>query len=428
MNKTIKKIIFMLLRCISIAILWRHKPVIVAITGSVGKTTTKDIVGHGLKSVTDVRSAEKSYNTDFGAPLTIIGAKNPWNKISGWIEVIFQGIGVLFQSSYPKVLVLEVGTRFPGDIPRLAKWLRPHVSIITHIPEVPVHIEFFGSREAIVDEKSALAKYMRKGGTLILNRDSHYVYEIAQNTEHPVFSVGFSPEAHISVQDAERIIVEGQYGMKFVVNYKSRQISVFAPGFIAKHQVYGVLFALAVGDVLGFDVEQIALSMNTLAPTPGRLSPLVGMNNTLVLDDSYNASPAAMEAAVETLMSIETPGRHMAVLGDMLDLGKMTKEAHEAIGGFLKDQKLDFLVLVGPRMRYAYDLLIGNKYAKTKIAHVDTQMDALPLVQDKLKQGDVILVKGSQGMRMEKIVEELMLEKENAHRLLVRQDEEWKKR
>lgn len=429
MNRTIKTAIRILLKWVCQAILWRHKPVVVAITGSVGKTTTKDVVGHGLASVTTVVKAEKNHNTDFGVPLTIIGAPNPYGKIWGWINVIIHGIFKIFERNFPKVLVLEVGTRFPGDIPRLAKWLKPHVSIITHIPEIPVHIEFFGSRQAIVDEKSALAKYTRTGGTIILNRDSEYVFGIAENSTHPLLTIGFNIESDVSATEVERVITEdGQYGMKFIATVKGRAMPVFVPGFIAKHQIYGVLFALAASEALGYDCEQVALSMTQLKTTLGRLNPLLGVNNTLILDDSYNASPAAMEAAIETLASIETPGRHIAIVGDMLDLGKMTKEAHESIGEFLKSQKLDFICLVGPRMRYAYDALITGKYAKTKIAHFDTLQDAMPSMLTMLKATDVVLVKGSQGMRMEKMVYELIMDKENASHVLVRQEEDWKKK
>lgn len=429
MNGTIKKIIIIFLRLVCRAILWRHKPIVVAITGSVGKTTTKDVVGHGLASVQNTRSADKSFNSDFGVPLTIIGVPNPWGKVSGWVEVIFEGLKVLIKDEYPKILVLEVGTRFPGDIPRLAKWLKPRVSLITHIPEIPVHIEFFGSRQAIVDEKSLLAKYTRVGGTIILNRDSEYVYEIAKNMTHPVKSIGFDAESDYRAFDVQRVVTEeGQYGMRFSVKIGDMAIPVFAPAFIAKHQIYGVLYAMAVADVLGYDVNIVANSMTTLKPTVGRLNPLVGIGNTLLIDDSYNASPAAMEAAIETLASIDTPGRHIAVLGDMLDLGKMTKEVHENLGVFLQNQRLDYIYLVGQRMRYAYDIMIAAKYPKTKIIHCDNPIDVLPLLQKKLQKGDTILIKGSQGMRMEKLVEELVEDKENIKYNVARQDIEWKKR
>lgn len=429
MNSTIKKIIITFLRLICRAILWRHKPIVIGITGSVGKTTTKDVVAHGLKSVEFVRSSDKSFNTDFGAPLSIIGAENPWGRVSGWVDVIFQGIRILMQDSFPKVLVLEVGTRFPGDVARLAKWLKPHIAMFTHIPEVPVHIEFFGTRQAIVDEKSMLAKYTRAGGTLVLNRDSEYVYEIGTNSTHPVLTIGFHEEADIRAFDVQRVVtIDGQYGMRFSVKIDDVAIPVFAPGFIAKHQIYGVLYALAAAKILNKDLYTVAGSMTTLLPTPGRLNPIVGVNNTLIIDDSYNASPAAMEASIETLASIDTPGRHIAVLGDMLDLGKMTKEVHENVGAFLKEQKLDYVYLVGPRMRYAYDMLIAGKYPKTKINHFENPIDVLPALQKMMKKGDTVLIKGSQGMRMERIVAELALDKENLNKILVRQDAEWKKR
>ncbi len=429
MNNVIKKIIIILLRWVCILILKRHKPNVVAITGSVGKTTTKDVVAHGLASVTSVGRADKSFNSDFGVPLSIINTENPWGSVVGWLNVILKGLRIVVSSEYPKVLVLEVGTRFPGDIERIAKWLKPNVSVITHIPEVPVHIEFFGTRQAIVDEKSMLAKHTRKNGVLVLNRDSEYVYDIAKESLHKVISIGFHPESDVRATSIERVVtIEGQYGMRFVVSVCENSYSVFAPGFIARHQIYGVLFTMAVADYLGYDLATVAASMMTLKPTVGRLNPLVGENNTLVLDDSYNASPAAMEAAIETLVSIDTPGRHIAVLGDMLDLGKMTKEVHENLGAFLKDQKLDSLFLVGPRMKYAYDFMLASKYPKTKITYTDNPMDILPNLKKILKIGDTVLVKGSQGIRMEKLVYELILDKEKAHELLVRQDVEWQKR
>jgi len=425
----IKKIIVVLLRLVCRAILWRHKPIVIAITGSVGKTTTKDIIGHGLESVEYTRAADKSFNSDFGVPLAIIGVSNPWGKVSGWVNVILTGIGLIIKSDYPKILVLEIGTRFPGDIERLAKWLKPNISVITHIPDVPVHIEFFGSRQAVVDEKSQLAKYTRQDGMLILNRDSEHVFEIAKNSLHKVVSIGFNKESDVQAINVQRIITDsGQYGMKFDVKIGDKILPTFVPGFIAKHQIYGALFTIAVADSLGYNTETVAKSLSTLKPTVGRLNPLLGISNTLILDDSYNASPAAMEAAIETLGNIDTSGRHIAILGDMFDLGKMTKEVHEEIGLFIKQQKLDYVFLVGPRMRYAYDTLINTKYPKTKITHSDGTADILPALQKMSKSGDVILIKGSQGMRMEKIVAELIEDKENIKKLLVRQDEEWLKR
>lgn len=427
MNSYIKKTIIVLLRLVSQGILWRHKPTVVAITGSVGKTTTKDVVAHGLSSVENVGKANKSFNSDFGTPLAIIGMDNPWGSVLGWIKVILKGIQIIIKSEYPKILVLEVGTRFPGDIPRIAKWIKPHVSLVTHIPNVPVHIEFFGTRENIIDEKSMLVKYTRKEGTVILNRDTD-IFDIMSNTTNTVFSVGFSTEANIYAHSVNRIILNNeQYGMQFMVHVNDQDIPVVVPGFVAMHQIYGVLYAMAVAEVLNYDVVKVANSMANLPATPGRLNPLVGVDGTLILDDSYNASPAAMEAAIETLSLIDIPGRKIAILGDMLDLGKMTMDAHSKIGLSLKDAT-DYAFLIGPRMQYAYESAMNEKYPKTKIFYFERPLDALPQLQKIMKTGDAILVKGSQGMRMEQLVAELIEDKENIKNLLVRQDPEWLKR
>lgn len=423
----LKHIVAFKLQLVCRLILARHKPIVIAITGSVGKTATKDMMAHVLSHFTTVGSGKKSFNSDFGVPLTIIGAENPWGSTIGWLRVIWRGLEVAFSEDYPKVLVVEVGARFPGDIARLSKWLKPDIAIITHIPEIPVHIEFFNSRQDLIDEKSSIAKYLKQGGTLILNHDEEDVFNIAKESLHKVVGIGFDMGADIRAKDImPKVFEDGRYGVSSTIAIGEHFYNINLPGFIAPHQLYSVLFVLAVVDTLGYDVAEAIMYFENLPRTPGRLNPIKGINDTLVLDDSYNASPVAVMAALSALKNLQGNGRKIAVLGDMLDLGKMTREAHENIGRTLHEHS-DQAILVGPRMRFAYDIAVNN-FGQDSIIHFEGADEARNHLLAMLKPGDTILVKGSQGIRMEKIVAEIIADKEHALDLLVRQDEEWKRR
>ena len=164
MKKFVKKIIIWCLVQVSRGILWKYNPKIIAVTGSVGKTSTKDAVYTVLKNEGSIRRSEKSFNSEFGIPLSIIGEKSGWGSLFAWILIIFSGIGKILirDDKYPKTLVLEVGADKPGDISSVAKWLKPDVVVITRFPEIPVHIEFFPTLDSLIEEKISLAKYMKK--------------------------------------------------------------------------------------------------------------------------------------------------------------------------------------------------------------------------------------------------------------------------
>ena len=177
MRQTFKKILVSILTLIAKGILKRHDPTVIAITGSVGKTSTKDAIYEVLRREGSVRRSEKSFNSELGVPLSIIGAKNAWGSVFGWLSVIMHGLGQLLMAKgkFPKTLVLEVGADRPGDISTIAKWLKPHVVVITRLPDVPVHIEFFPTVESLIEEKISLAKNARKDATLVLNVDDPHI-------------------------------------------------------------------------------------------------------------------------------------------------------------------------------------------------------------------------------------------------------------
>src|SRR3990167_8094810 len=185
MKTTFKKIITYLLRIESRLVLWKYKPKVIAITGSVGKTSTKDAVYAVLSKISHVRKSEKSFNSQIGLPLTILGCPNGWNNPLTWIKNIFRGLWLfLYPHKYPKWLVLEVGIGKPEDMQNVAAWLKTDAVIITAVGETPVHIEFFSSRKHLIDEKSELIKTLKPDGLLVLNRDDEAVIDMKTKTKN----------------------------------------------------------------------------------------------------------------------------------------------------------------------------------------------------------------------------------------------------
>src|SRR6185436_8676912 len=196
MKSFFKKIIIQILTWQSKRILAKYNPKIVAITGSVGKTSTKDAVYSVLSKFYTVRKSEKSFNGDIGLPLTILGCPNGWNYPLVWIENIIKGFSlIIFNRKYPKYLVLEVGAGKPGDIKDIAKWLKPDVVVITRLPDVPVHVEFFGSTEKVIEEKISLAYALKQDGLFIVNHDDKVVYNLHHKIKRRNVSFGFDDAA-----------------------------------------------------------------------------------------------------------------------------------------------------------------------------------------------------------------------------------------
>ena len=198
MKDIFKKILYYILQIESRLVLWKYKPKIIAITGSVGKTSTKDAVYAVLSTVTHVRKSEKSYNSEIGLPITILGCPNGWNNGLIWLKNILKGLWLIIAPhKYPKWLVLEVGVGKMGDMKRTALWLKTDIVIITAIGETPVHIEFFNSRKHLIEEKSTLIKTLNKDGLLILNADDEAVIEMKHKTKNRILTFGFSEGADV---------------------------------------------------------------------------------------------------------------------------------------------------------------------------------------------------------------------------------------
>ena len=445
MKEFFKKIVVLILRWEAKLVLKKYQPRIVAVTGSVGKTSTKDAIFAVLSQHTHVRGSDKSFNSEIGLPLTILGCPNAWQNPLRWLQNILDGLFlILLPAKYPKWLVLEVGADRPGDISSLSKWLRVDVAVITRLPEVPVHVEFFDSPAAVVEEKASLINALKPHGTLVVYADderSELLLSRAAARKLHVVTFGFSEGAEVRGSDFAALYADlpqsWPVGMNALLSAQGRSLVIEAPGVFGAHALLSLVAAAAVGVAVGMSLQNISVGIAHYKPPKGRMRLLPGLKGSLVIDDTYNSSPAAVMAALDSLKACapNSPGRgrakkhvrKIAVLGDMLELGRLSVEEHRKIGAYVA-KRADCLVTVGFRARDIAQGALGSGMRDEAILQYEDATKAGEELQAMVTENDCVLVKGSQSIRMEKIVERLMNEPEKASQLLVRQESEWRKR
>ncbi len=445
MRNIIKKIIVWKLDCLAKMYLWRFKPEIIAITGNVGKTSTKEAVAAVLAKTKKVRSGKGNLNNEFGVPLTIIGNwsddyYDAGNSFFFWCKVLTVSfIGWFFTRNYPEILVLEFGADRPGDISRLARKYKPKVGIITAVGDIPVHVEYFNDPDSLAREKSKLISSMKQADYAILNHDDNVVYEMKSRTKAKVVSYGFTEGATVQLSNFDfRLSPEGKpSGVGFKIHYGANSfVPVTLNGMLGKSQAYSAGAATAVGVIYGMNLIEISEALLNYKGPNGRLKIIDGIKNSVIIDDTYNAAPSSTHLALDTLKNLPLqqvqgkPPRRIAVLGDMLELGKYTIDAHTETGN-LAASIVDVLVTVGLRGKFIAVAAENNMDSKNIYSFPTSDLAKIKvqeLIQnppDGVAMGDLILVKGSQGARMEKIVEEIMAEPLRKKDLLVRQGRKW---
>lgn len=425
-----KKLIFLerILRKMAVSVLKKYHPRVVSITGSVGKTSAKEAVYTVLSSKFNVRKNVKNYNNEIGVPLTIIGAESGHRSTLKWTGVFFRWIFMMiFRVKYPEILILEMGSDRPGAIKYLTDFVSSEVGIITDISSS--HIEFFSRISAIAKEKGTLVKELDEKGLAVLNADNPHVSKLAEQIKPNVITFGFSEKADMRATDI-LFVYNGENGkevrgLSFKLSYKGTVIPVRLTKILANHQIYSALAAATAGVWLGMNLVEIGTALENFCAPPGRMNLLKGIKNALIFDDTYNASPTSTSAALDVLEKIVS-SRKIAVLGDMLELGEDTEKGHISVAKKFLEIKGNVFFAVGERMKFAIMELERHKFPKENIFSFNNPMDAGRKLQEVMKPGDVVLIKGSQGMRMEKVVEEVMLEPQRAPELLCRQNEEWK--
>lgn len=379
-----------------------------------------------LKNKFSVRRNQKNYNNELGVPLTILGQETGGQSFFHWLKVIIAGsLGIFYTRNYPEILVLEMGADKIGDIAYLVSFVRCYIGVITAIGAIPVHVEFFQGAEQVAQEKANLIKDLDKDGWAVLNFDDERVRAMAGKTKAKVFGYGFHPDADLQASQLEAHLEDlSQAAMNFKVDYLGSNVPIRLTGLLGTHQISPVLAAIAIGLIFKMNLVEISQALKNYQLPAGRLRLLKGIKNSWVIDDTYNASPSATLAALEVLA--KTKGRKIAVLGDMLELGSFSEEAHRQVGAKVA-QNVDLLLTVGERSLFIVEQARKGGLTEDKIFHFANSEEAARVLQNLIQEGDIILVKGSQSIRMEKIIKEVMAEPERASELLVRQEKAWQK-
>src|SRR3989344_5766969 len=289
----------------------KYKPGVIAVTGSVGKTSTKEAIYAVLKHFRRARCSGGNFNNELGLPLTILG---DWREISGkyfWLRVILTAIWrLVWRSEYPEILILEYAVDRPGDIKYLLDIAHPQIGAVTAIGDIPVHVEFFSGPEAVAREKSKVVEALPASGFAILNYDDQAVLEMKQRTRAHVITYGFAGDAEVQVTNFENWM-DGQRpaGIYFKLNYGGSFVPVRLEGCFGKAQAYAAAAAACVGLVFGNNLVKISEALLEYQSPPRRLKLIPGIKHTFILDDSYNASPLAMHAAIETVKDLKAARR-----------------------------------------------------------------------------------------------------------------------
>jgi len=445
MLSILKKILISILNLESRLVLRKYKPFIIAVTGSVGKTSTKDAIYEILKypkeclhrnphTVPFIRKSEKSFNSEIGVPLTILGVANAWKNPIGWLSNVMYGLELLFtKNEYPNILVLEVGADHPGDIEHLTKWLKPDIAVITKVGDVPVHVEFFGSPQAVLREKLFLAQGVKKGGTVILYADDRKLRDL-KFEGRDVTTYGTVEGADVRGSAPAILYKDGRpSGISFKLEYKGASATLTLFGVLGVQHVYPILAATSVGLVQGVTLAHAIQGLiSNFKPPRGRMNIIDGLNGSTIIDDSYNSSPTALEVALGALAEVKGAKRKIAVLGDMMELGSYSDDEHQKAGRLaaksLDPARGDLLVTVGQRAKGIGNSALEAGMKDSSVIFFDDSVTAADKVKTMIKAGDVILVKGSQSPRMERIVKAIMADPSRAPDLLVRQEKEWLER
>lgn len=426
-----KEILMFKLKILAKLILLRKKPLVIGITGSVGKSSAKEALSLVLSKKFKVRATYKNYNNEIGLPLTIIGAKSPGKNILSWFSVFFLALKIIIfgDKNYPELLILEMGIDRPGDLKYLCSLAKPKIGIVSSVSYA--HIEYFGSLLEIKKEKEVLVKSLQAHGAAILNFDNQFCKEMADVSKVKVISYGFKEGADLIAQDIKYNFDKGDYelsGINFKLNFRGSIVPVLMKNALSPGAVYASLAATACGLELGLNLVDIANSLKDFSLPRGRMNVLPGINNSFIIDDSYNSSPEACLSALEVLGSIkiESESKKYVVLGDMLEIGSYTDEGHSLVGDKVARIKTDILITIGDKSLITADSALKNGLSSDKLFHFNDASEIGKFLVGRINSGDIILVKGSQGMRLEKVVKEIMLEKDRASELLVRQGGGWK--
>lgn len=363
----------------AVAAAWRTRfdPLVVGVTGSIAKTSTKEAIAAVLGERFVTLKNEGNQNNEIGLPLTVLR------------------LGPEHEAA-----VLEMGMYAGGEIADLAAIARPRIGVVTAVQ--PVHLSRIGTLEAIEQAKGELLEALPGDGRAVLNADDARVRRMAARTQAPAVTYGFADDADVGAEDVRSA---GTDGMQFTLRTRDARVPVSVPT-LGRLAVHNALAGAATGLAAGLSLDEIAAGLARGWSAPHRAE-LIHAGGVTIVDDSYNASPASVTAALDLLGGL--PGRRVAVLGEMLELGEGHESGHRAVGEAAA-AIADLLVVVGEGATGIADGAVAAGLAPGKIVRAATRDAALGLVRPRLRDGDVVLVKASRGIELDLLVDALRAE------------------
>ncbi len=404
-------------------IIAKYQPFVVGITGSVGKTSTRHAIACALKYKFKLREAQRNYNNEKGIPLAVFGADEINNKVDG-LKAIIKGFFVwMLPQNYPKMLILEYGIDRPGDMDYYLSLVKPNLAVFTTVGMS--HRKFFNSEQEIAKEKVKIASQLNGNEFFVYNADDPNVSLESQNVHAQKISFGkqsLGHDANVELLEVkEDLALHASTTMR--IKTPSREITVTIPVLGTAH-VQAVLAAVAVADALEVDTDLVLQGLADYRPVPGRLNVLAGIKRSILIDDSYNAAPVSATEAIKLLDRFPR-AKKIAVLGDMLELGDESDSAHAQIGKLAASLNLQKLVTIGELGKKIAIAAQEAGMSQDKIISFNNSDEAKQQVLQMIEPETVVLVKGSQGARMEKISKELLAEPMKAPQVLPRQYGKW---
>ena len=401
----------------------RFHPVVIAVTGSVGKTTTKGAIAIALGAQFDVRTAKKNYNNEFGVPLAVLGESSPGKNLWEWAKLFHRQ---LFVKTFPTHLVLEFGADKPGDIQALCDFVKPHVAVLTAIS--PVHVSNYPNFGALAEEKATLGDNVSADGLVVLNVDDSTLKLMQGRFVAPTVTYGKMGKQAKITDVYVKIINDNAVMTKAQIDVGGEIVNLELKNCLGDAPVSACAAALLVAHHFDVSLIDAAKALNEgFVPASGRMRPLVGVKNTLILDDTYNAAPASVMAGLDVLklFTVARPNvRRIAVLGKMAELGVYSESEHVTVGRRVAEVA-DVFVATGLEMADAANEAERAGMKKDCVIRVNDAVEAGRWLDAHLHEGDIVFVKGSQSARMEKAVKDIILDPLKAKELLVRQEAYW---
>lgn len=354
---------------------------IIGVTGSVGKTTTKEAIASVLSQKFSTVASIGNLDPVFNIPITLLKVR-PWTK----------------------KVVLELGVEYPNEMDFYLSLVQPNIGVVTRV--YWAHTEFLGDIQGVINEKSKLLKKLPEKGWAVLNHDDEYIREeMAKRTKAHIFSFGTHPYADLQVSD---FLHQGKDGSAFKIKSKLKEFpqeTKISWKLLGEHNTVAAAAAACVGLLSGLSPKEIKVGLEKLKPQPHRLNPVAGPSGSLILDDTYNSSPAAAMMALETLRALANKGRAIAVLGEMKELGKYIEEGHREVGRKAAQENIDKLILYGEKTRFTGEEARKNGLKKDQITDVSSAEKIVEILKKELKRDDVCLIKASRHhIHLERVV------------------------